>query len=489
MNHEPEALPLVDVLVLGAGLAGLRAGIAALENRPGASVLCLSQAHGASGSSFSNEYDALGMQVLVDDAERAAFVERACHIAPPGALDPELVRIMAEESLPRYGELLEWGVQVRGGALPLENRTSGCFLPEMASAVVFRNLGHMRDTLAQRFRDLGGKLLEGALVIGLLQDPGQPAPNVRGALVRLENDAGPVAQPALSVIMAMGGPASLYGMNVCGPAVSGWSYALLQRAGCVVEQPGFVQFLWYTLAPKRFFPLHVAAREGWQVRRRPERKNGQGGIPLDIPASLRSFSAMRASHCPYGYGHEDAALDRFFLEQCDDSGIVRVRAPGEKVWREIAPMAHAGNGGAWIDALGRTAAEGLYACGECATGMHGANRIGGGMILSTQVFGARAGACACAEAAGRSGFPAQRLMLCGGKQPVGAQRRETLSALKSGMQRCATCGGNAALLPGFLHSLEEELSGVMALEDRLALETGLIITRHAHSLSLERHGS
>lgn len=62
-------------------------------------------------------------------------------------------------------------------------------------------------------------------------------------------------------------------------------------------------------------------------------------------------------------------------------------------------MAHAGNGGAVIDAHGQTSVAGLFACGECATGMHGANRIGGAMVLATQVFGHRAGVAAARMAA------------------------------------------------------------------------------------------
>ena len=54
-------------------------------------------------------------------------------------------------------------------------------------------------------------------------------------------------------------------------------------------------------------------------------------------------------------------------------------------------MAHSGNGGARIDNYAQTSIPGLYAVGECASGMHGANRMGGGMVLATQVFGYAAG--------------------------------------------------------------------------------------------------
>ena len=63
----------------------------------------------------------------------------------------------------------------------------------------------------------------------------------------------------------------------------------------------------------------------------------------------------------------------------------------DKSVTQVYPLAHAGNGGAIIDEMAETNVPGLLASGECATGMHGANRLGGGMVLATQVFGHRAG--------------------------------------------------------------------------------------------------
>ena len=77
-------------------------------------------------------------------------------------------------------------------------------------------------------------------------------------------------------------------------------------------------------------------------------------------------------------------------------GTAQVHDP-DRGWLDIVPMAHAGNGGALIDATGATNISGLYACGECASGMHGANRVGGAMVLATQVFGERAGRHAAAR--------------------------------------------------------------------------------------------
>ena len=76
----------------------------------------------------------------------------------------------------------------------------------------------------------------------------------------------------------------------------------------------------------------------------------------------------------------------------------------------LALFAHAGNGGAVIDAWGRTDVPGLYVAGECAGGMHGANRLGGGMVTATQVFGARAGRAAAEESTAGTPLPPDRFV-------------------------------------------------------------------------------
>jgi L-aspartate oxidase len=119
-----------------------------------------------------------------------------------------------------------------------------------------------------------------------------------------------------------------------------------------------------------------------------------------MPEDLFQYAAQRATHCPMAYGMDDARIDDFLLSCQDDDGVVHACLP-DTGWFRMAAMAHAGNRGALIDEHGRTNISGLYCVGECAGGMHGANRIGGAMILATHVFGRRAGIAAAQEAARR----------------------------------------------------------------------------------------
>jgi len=483
-----------DVLVLGAGLAGLRAGIAALEEprgghdgRPGASpvaappsitarragpeVLCCALGRGPAGSSFANENDALGMLVPRDDDECRLLAKSVMALSRPGFADPQLVALMAAEALARFEDLQRWGVPFQpeaDAATVLRNRVPGCFLPGQRLAAIFRNLSRAHAALVAQFHRLGGRLQQGVAVLDLASSESSGRRTVQGALLQFPDEPAPRFVAARSVVLALGGPAPLFARNVCGPAVSGWSLALLRRAGAVCANEGFLQFMWHSLSPKRFFPLQMPARRGWEVLD-PERERW-----TPIPDSLRQLAGQREGHCPFGYGLEDAALDRFLLERRDDAGIARLRAPGEADLLEIAAMAHAGNGGAVIDEHGRTSVPGLYACGECATGMHGANRIGGGMVLATQVFGARAGAMAAREAAARPAPP--WLRSCGEpwrEDPPPAAH--TVGALKRELSLHAVCGGTPDMLPGLLARIREPQLAPLHGEDRLQLESMQIV--------------
>lgn len=470
ISSESQA-PCVDVLVLGAGLAGLRAGIAALESRPASSVLCCTQAKGPAGSSFANVNNALGMQVLAGDKEQEAFFQRVLEIGSPGDVAPELVRLLAQEAVPRLEDLLRWGVPFRqagqGLQAVLQARVTGCFFQQQQSAAIFHDLGRAYTALASRFRELGGRLEAGVSVEDLLLDD---ADAVRGALLRRAKTVGPTRQPARSVVLALGGPASLFGRNVCGSAVSGWSWALLRRAGATLRNVGFLQFMWHSIAPRRFLDLGSLARQGWQIQER--------GGELSIPGHLHEHAQSRSSHCPFGYGLPDAALDRFLLRQRDPAGVVRLRPSNAAQWQEAAVFAHAGNGGAVINVWGQTGIPGLHACGECATTMHGANRIGGGMVLATQVFGARAGASAALEAS-ELNEPLDLL-------PAGWQQADEtplcnpriMDWLGRMLSDHAVCDAGAEALPGLAQEVIELQQNPLHPEDRLRLETVSIILEH-----------
>jgi L-aspartate oxidase len=466
-----------DVLILGAGLAGMRAAWATLETRPDMNVTVVSQRFGPSGSSFANINNRLGMQVCLTDQEREAFIREATAIAMPGYIDPDLVRILAEESEARFHDLETIGFPFDRDDRRRYFRTAGCFSPEEKRAFIFTGLATAFEKLKEKFISLGGKFLEGWLIQDLIKEGDGDSAGVCGAILRNERGDKIVAVNAKAVIVALGGSASLFIRNVAGPGTHGISHALLKRAGANIVNAPYLQFMWHTSPSCQFWPIHSFLRKGAFIRNRH-------GEVLIVPEELFPLAVERGTHCPVGYEIKDAAVDHFLIENINPMSNIDVFDP-QRGWFTVALMAHAGNGGAKIDKNAWTGIPGLFACGESAGGMHGANRIGGAMVAGTQVFGARAGKAAAKYAA--DGVPMDQKTfsymveyLMQAQSIDDIERKEIIPWLRQGMQKFAVLGGRPGL-KDFTAKVQQRLVSTRDWRARFALESVLIIARDSQT--------
>jgi len=384
-----------DVVVLGAGLAGLRAAWAALEHDPGLRLVVVSSCPGPGGSSFFNINARLGMQVCGEAGEIEELTGEALALAAPGFADPGLVHILAEESRDRYLDLENLGIEFLRDARGRVKRFPACFSPRSRRAVMLVDPPGTYARFRAKVAALGGEFMSGLLAREILVSNGQAPATARGVLLQsAENPDRLLAIKAKAVVAALGGPAPLFHYNQAGRGVPGYGLGLLARTGANLVNPGYMQFMWAEVDTRKFWPIHRVFTPGMRII-----VPGQG--PGRLPEELGALAEARAGHCPYGHGLADGALDLCLAGMRGHGGAVVVQDSNGDI-RRVAPMAHAGNGGALIDAQGRTTVPDLYACGECAGGMHGANRVGGAMITGTQVFGRRAGKAAALRAAGQS---------------------------------------------------------------------------------------
>ena len=218
MDFDINILPPCDVLVLGAGLAGLRAAWGALAAVPGAAVTVAAPWPGPSGSSFANRNGRLGLHAPADDAGREAFCREAAALGRPGIVCPELVAVLAAEALPRCRELEALGVPFRRDAQGGLETHPSCFSPASRRSVVLEDLAAVYTAMRQRIEGLGGRFATGLTALALLRAPDDGA--VRGALV--EDYAGRrFLQPAGATVAAMGGTAGLWRHNLAGRGGSG----------------------------------------------------------------------------------------------------------------------------------------------------------------------------------------------------------------------------------------------------------------------------
>lgn len=471
--YQKNFIPMMttDVLVLGAGLAGMRAAWAVLETNPKLDVTVVSQRFGPSGSSFANINDKLGMQVCLTDRDRENFIEEAVSRAAPGFIDPVLVRILAEESEARFRELEAIGFPFDRNEKGDYLRTAGCFSPEEQRAYVFTGLAEAFSKLRDRFLSHGGRFLEGWLIQDLIKTEREKSPRVCGAVLQKAVGDEKTAVRATAVIVALGGPAPLFIQNVGGPGTHGISHALLKRAGAKLVNASYLQFMWHAVPSFQFWPIQACLSKGAKIRSRE-------GEEMPVPSALFGFAEERSTHCPVGYGLVDSAVDQFFVENLSSNGKIDVYTEQDE-WTTLSLMAHAGNGGALIDKDGWTGIHGLYACGESAGGMHGANRIGGAMVTGTQVFGARAGRGAAVYAENTAliqekFFFQQAEFISHTQAEDEEERREVIPWLRSGMQEFAVLGGRPSL-KDIIPQIHRRLSLVRDWRTWLALEAAVII--------------
>ncbi|MBW1780218.1 MAG: FAD-binding protein [Deltaproteobacteria bacterium] len=394
-----------DVLVIGAGAAGIRAALAASEE--GADVVLMAMEKiGWAGSTFSPVSEGWGIQGLVSK-ERThenmeAFYEDIIRVGL-GRCDPVLVRILVEESGPRINDLINLGIRFSKDSRGHYIRVKGCF-SQQKRAFLAHDIHNIRDSFLTALRSTPVKILDGYAVDLITTEQacwGAICLLSSGGFLRIDSKA---------TILATGGGAGIYRDNLVGEDQIGDGYALAHAAGAQLMNMEFIQFMLGGRSGKHHPYVALAGLDQGGIIRDT---TGRDFLEVAIPdRGVRSISVKdREQHAPFSCRDLSCLVD---------IGIARSVNEGRKLlWKggpgdDSLPLhhfAHAFNGGIRIDESGQSTVSGLYACGEVAGGPHGADRIGGCMITATQVFGYRAGRAAARRAImmRRASFPRANL--------------------------------------------------------------------------------
>jgi len=391
----PKRVPhcFTDVLILGGGLAGLRAALAV---DPRLSVTAVTKDDLQSSSS---QWAQGGIAGVVDPEDRFDNHVADTLTAGGGLCHPDVVDAVIREAPGRIAELIAWGTRFdeRDGALEL-GREGGHSHHRIVHALGDATGREVMRAVIERARGLEHlEVWPDTFTIDLVTFDGV----CRGALV-WNKAHGKTLVWARRTILATGGAGQLYRESTNPEGASGDGIALAWRAGAAVRDMEFMQFhptVLYIAGGARSLiteavrgaGAHLVDREGRRFM--PDFDPRAELAPRDVVSQAINV-VMQRSH------HSNVYLDLSHL----DPAMVHRRFPGmaqicAKFGLDLArdripvrPGAHYMIGGVTVDAEGRTSLPGLFAAGEVtSSGLHGANRLASNSLLEGLVYGARAG--------------------------------------------------------------------------------------------------
>jgi succinate dehydrogenase / fumarate reductase flavoprotein subunit len=387
-----------DVLVVGAGCAGMRAAIEAFD--AGADVALISKIHPVrshSGAAEGGINAALG-NASEDDPEKHAYdtVKGADYLG-----DQDAIEILCEEAPEDVYQLERWGaVFSRTEDGRIAQRPFGA-AGEPRTAYAADITGHVLvHVLYEQVMKREIRAYEEFFAWKLVVDDDR----CQGVICWDIVNGGLKTIGAKTVILATGGAGRLYTGTTNAYACTGDGMALALRVGVALEDMEMMQFHPTTLAPtgvlitegcrgegayllnsegerflKRYAPnaMELASRDVISRAEQTEIDEGRG-VDGNVLLDLRHLGAEKIIERLHG----TRELSMVFAGVDPIHEAIPVR-----------PGAHYHMGGVDTDVEGRTSLEGLYAAGEVAcVSVHGANRLGGNALMETITFGKRAGA-------------------------------------------------------------------------------------------------
>jgi L-aspartate oxidase len=377
-----------DFLVIGAGVAGLRA---AIELAEAGTVLVIAK---DSLRESSSEYAQGGIAVALSDDDEVELHEQDTLLAGDGLCDRAAVHTLVEEGPAAIQQLIEWGTE----------------FDRQGNKLAFTREGaHSRNRILHAHGDSTGREIARALYHKASSLPNVMFRSYAATTALLKADDAVIGASvwdakrsesqtvhARAVLLATGGLGCVF-LNTTNPDVAtGDGVAMAYRAGAEISDIEFVQFHPTALAldcAPRFLLSEALRGEGAVLKNIHGDRFTDELAPRDVVARaiVAEMRRTSASHVLLDLSHrgEEFVRRRFprIFDTCLSYGVNIGTGPAP-----IAPAAHYAMGGVWTDLNGSTTIPRLFAAGEVAcTGVHGANRLASNSLLEGVVFGIRAG--------------------------------------------------------------------------------------------------
>jgi succinate dehydrogenase / fumarate reductase, flavoprotein subunit len=453
-----------DVVVIGGGVSGLRAAIAA--KRAGASVALISKSHPLRSNSGLAQ-GGINAPLGKDDSPESFAADTVA--AGDGLCERSVVQSFAREAAKEVLWLEQAGVpfnrdqdgRIDRRRFGSNSRSRSCYTDDRTGHIVL-------TVLYEQFQRLEIPAFEEWFMTSLVADGGECA----GALALGLRSGKLDSFAARAVILATGGFSRMYAPSTVSIGTTGDGQALAYLSGARLMDMEMVQFH-PTVFPKGQGLLITEATlgSGAQI------VNQQGAAIQTQSSSPRSKLCLSIAKAAQN-GGAPVALD---LKPIGKEKILSFFPQTHELLRSVAgldctkdlvpiyPVAHRPMGGIETKASGETSLAGLFAVGECAcNGLNGAGRLAGNTLSEAVVFGKRVGeaAAAYAKSAVKKNFPAAKL----------AEEEKTLAALASGDSSQDSLRAVHAELGGLMNEkvglirdaggLKQALDGIAQLNER-----------------------
>jgi L-aspartate oxidase len=404
VRFDPKHIPhlFTDVLIVGGGIAGLRAALVDLPQ--GLEVLVVTK---DSIQQSNSTYAQGGIASVLSPEDRFENHIEDTLTAGGGLCDKAVVEMVVRHAPEQINDLIQWGTK---------------FDEENGQLALTREGGHSHRRIVHALGDATG-----AEVMRAVIERARQAPRVTlwddtftvdllthqrrcvGALLWRPGQ-GKMLVWAKATVLASGGAGMVYRETTNPPVATGDGMAAAYRAGAELRDMEFMQFhptVLYVAGSSRYLISEAVRGEGAYLR---DRHGKRFMLEEDPRAELapRDVVAQAIVRRMEKTRHPNVYLDLSHLERA----LVKRRFPaidgvcrgfGLDITRDLIPIrpgAHYMVGGVTVDAEGRTTLPGLWAAGEVtSSGLHGANRLASNSLLEGLVYGASCGRGAAAEAA------------------------------------------------------------------------------------------
>jgi L-aspartate oxidase len=452
-----------DFLIIGAGVAGLRA---ALELAPHGDILVVTK---ESVHESNTHYAQGGIAVAMEGDQDIQVHLEDTLAAGDGLVHRAAAQLLVREGPLRVEELIEWGARFdRENGRLMRTREAAHSRPRILHANGDATGAEISRSLAAMARAHPSiHFAEWTTVTSLVHADGRA---IAADLLDAEDQLHRVTAP--SILIAAGGGGQVYN-DTTNPAVAtGDGIALASLAGAELADMEFYQFHPTALSlpgVPRFLLSEALRGEGAVLRNhRGERFMERYHARLELaPRDVVARAVARE-----GMGTAPGEVRPVYLDMRHVTGVdLHLRFPGitaflaqhgldlQRDLIPIRPAAHYLMGGIRTDLNGRTSLRGLYAAGEAAcTGLHGANRLASNSLLEGLVFGARAAQAMLAET----------------PSPVAADALPPPSLLASSTNRSRNFSDDQDEIETLIHRLRQAMGHFAGLwRDETLLQQGM----------------